>query len=209
MLHIKLDLKNWQKKPSNDNSTLSFDIENYLYWFGGCRKIEILLFQLDTNTYRPNKEIMSKLIPGNNYSFQVRNYSCTPSIRKSLDKPVQFVKNDEGKLVFTNGKQTFTLWTNQRYKGYYICYVTKEKNNNYRLTRNGLNSNSVFLRVSVCPIQVNFLTSFSCITTLETFLFLIDFYNKTNIKKNLRERSQVISKIFQDNYVLRYISEFL
>jgi len=137
------------------------------------------------------------------------NSSCTPSIRKCLDKPYKFVKKDEGKLVFTNGKQTFTLWAKDRYNGYYICYVTKEKNNNYRLTRYGLNSNSVYLRISVCPIQITFLTSFSCITTLETFLFLIDFYTKTNIKKNLRERSQVISKIFQDNYVLRYISEFL
>jgi hypothetical protein len=152
---------------------------------------------------------MPKFIPGNNYSFEVDNFTSTPSVRKALKKPYKFVKKNENKLVFTDGKETVTLWTNQRYDGKFTCYATKEKDNNYRVTRNELNSNSIYIWISVYPVQMNFLTSYSCITTLAKFLFLIDFYNKSNIKKNLKERPLSITKIFQDDYVVRYISEFL
>ena len=114
----------------------------------------------------------------------------------------------ENKLIFTNGELTFTLWRNDFYNQNYQCYITLEKNNNYRITKYQLNAKSIYVWIKIQPIKLDYLRSYFSITTLEKFLFLVDFYNKTNVRKNLN-RVPVIATIFQDYYVTRYISEFL
>jgi hypothetical protein len=151
---------------------------------------------------------MPKLILNNNYLLTVDNINTPKNIRKSFNKHFKFIKRNGNKLLFTNGETNFTLWTNERYREKYCCYITQEKNNNYRITRYELNSKSVYVWLQLHSIELNYLKSYSCITTLEKFLFLIDFYNKKNIKKNLKQ-VQVIKTVFQDNYITRYISEFL
>jgi len=152
---------------------------------------------------------MSKLILNNNYSILVDNFSAPKKIRKAFNGYCKFIKKKENRLIFTNGELTFTLWTNHRYGERYKCYVTLDKNDNYRITRYELNPLSVYVWIIISPIKPNYLASYSCsITTLENFLFLVDFYNKVNVKKNLK-RIPSITKIFQDFYVTRYISEFL
>jgi hypothetical protein len=152
---------------------------------------------------------MPKLVPNNNYSLTVDNFSAPKKIRKILSGYCKFIKKKENKLLFTNGKLNFTLWNNHRSCEYYTCYMTLEKNNNYRITKYQLTSNSVYLWISVRAIEPNYLQShLSNITTLQKFLFLVEFYNKVTIKKNLK-RIPTITKIFQDYYIARYISEFL
>jgi hypothetical protein len=153
---------------------------------------------------------MSNLTLGNNYSLSIDNISSPKKIKRAFNGPCKFIKQNGNKLVFANGKMTFTLWSNQRSYEYYSCYVTLEKNNNYRITKYELNSNSVYVWIYIRPIELNYLKSHSCsITTLEKFLFLVDFYNSSRkIKKNLKKVT-VIAKVFQDYYVTRYISEFL
>jgi hypothetical protein len=154
------------------------------------------------------KSTMPKLILNNNYSLLVNNYSASKFIRKFINGHYKVIKQKDGKVIFTNGKMTFTLWNNQRYRGNYTCYITLQKNNDYRITKYELNSNSIYVWIKVNLIEINYLESFVCITTLEKFMFLIDFYNKTNITHKLN-RVPVIAKVFQDYYITRYISEFL
>ena len=152
---------------------------------------------------------MPNLILNHNYSLLVDNI-CTPKkIRKAFNGSCKFIKRKENKLIFTNGELTFTLWRNHRSSENYTCYVTLEKNDNYRITKYQLNSTSVYVWISIRPIEPNYLKTHSCsITTLKKFLFLVDFYNKKTVKKNLT-KVRVIAKIFQDYYVTRHISEFL
>lgn len=152
---------------------------------------------------------MPNLTLGNNYSLMVDNIYTPKKIRKAFNGYCKFIKKKDNKLMFTNGETDFTLWKNQRSSENYSCYVTPEKNNNYRITRFHLNSTSVYVWISIMPIELNYLNSHSSsITTLRKFLFLVEFYNKKTIKKNLK-RIPAIAKIFQDYYVTRYISEFL
>lgn len=157
-----------------------------------------------------NKSTMtSNLVLNNNYLLEIADNSCPKNIRRAVNKNYKFIKKNGSKLVFTNGENNFTLWENQRYHGNYTCYISFEKNNKYRTTKYQLNPKSVYVWIRVYPIEINYLKSYVCIITLEKFLFVIDFYNKINIKKDLIKRSRAISKVFQDNYVVRYISEFL
>jgi len=152
---------------------------------------------------------MSNLILNHNYSLVVDNI-CTPKkIIKAFNGCCKFIKRKDNKLIFTNDESTFTLWNCHRRNERYDCYVTLEKNNNYRITKYQLNSTSVYVWIYIRPIEPNYLKSHSCsVTTLKKFIFLVDFYNKKIVKKNLT-RVRVIAKIFQDYYVTRYISEFL
>jgi len=150
----------------------------------------------------------SKLVLNNNYLLEIANHSCPKSIRKTINKNYKFIKQNDSKLVFTNGENNFTLWSNQRYLGNYTCYITLEKNSKYRTTKYELNAKSVYVWIRVYPIEINYLKSYVCIITLEKFLFVIDFYNKINIKKNLK-KVVVISKVFQNKSIVRYISEYL
>ena len=154
---------------------------------------------------------MPKLILNNNYLLTVDNWSTPNNIKKTFNKHYKFIKKSENRLIFSDGEKTITLWTNHR--GYYnpeqfVANITLEKNNNYRVTQYPLNSNSIFVCISFSPIPIDYLNSFSCITTLSKLLFLIDFYNKIRVKKNLK-RIPAIKKVFQDYYITRYISEYL
>jgi len=67
---------------------------------------------------------MPSLILNDNYLLQVdRNRFCK-NIRKITNKNYKFIKRDGTKLIFTNGKNKFTLW---RFNGHYTCYITLEK----------------------------------------------------------------------------------
>jgi hypothetical protein len=151
---------------------------------------------------------MTKLILNTNYLLQADNISCPKNIRTKFNKHYKFIKKNDNKLVFTDGKINFTLWSNHRYNQNYCCYITLEKNNKYRITKYQLNSKSVYVWIKIYQIKINYLKSYICITTLETFLFILDFYNKINIKKNLKKVPS-ITKVFQDNYIAQYIGEFL
>jgi hypothetical protein len=152
---------------------------------------------------------MPNLILNHNYSLVVDNI-CTPKkIRKAFNGCCKFIKRKDNKLIFTNNESTFTLWNCHRRDEHYGSYVTLEKNNNYRITKYQLNSTSVYVWIYIRPIEPNYLKSHSCsVTTLKNFLFLVNFYNKKTVKKNLK-RVRAIAQIFQDYYVTRYISEFL
>jgi len=156
---------------------------------------------------------MPKLIPNNNYSLTVDNMSAPKKIRRVLNGQCKFIKRNNSKLLFTNGDLTFTLWNNQRAcygsRNYYDCYATLEKNNKYRITKSHLTPNSIYLWIYIDTIEPNYLQPYSCdISTLRKFLSLVEFYNKVLIKKN-QIRTPAITKVFQDYYVTRYISEFL
>lgn len=150
---------------------------------------------------------ISSLVLNNNYFLKIDNGS-PKKFKKMFDNYYKFIKKNESKIIFNNGNITFTLWNNEKCRGHYTCYITLEKNNNFRITKYQLNENSVFIWVKICDIQLLYLTSYNCIRTLETFIFSVDFYNKINIKKNLRKK-HAITKVFQNNDVVRYISEFL
>jgi hypothetical protein len=152
---------------------------------------------------------MPKLIPNSNYSLSVDNFSSPKKIKKVFNGYCKFIKRKENKLLFTNGEIDFTLWNNQRSDKYYSCYATLEKNNKCRITKYELNSTSVYIWISIRQIEPNYIQPSSCgISTLRKFLFLVEFYNKALIKKNLK-KVPAITKVFQDYYVTRYISEFL
>jgi hypothetical protein len=152
---------------------------------------------------------MPKLVLNNNYSVAVDNFSVPKKIRRAFRGYFKFINKRDNKLVFTNGNITFTLWSNHRYRENYSCSVTIDKNNKYRTTKYDLNSSSVYVWISICPIEPNYLQSYSCsIATLENFRVLVDFCNKIKVKKNLK-RFPALTKIFQDYYMTRYISEFL
>lgn len=151
----------------------------------------------------------SNLFLNNNYLLKIADNICPKSIRNTINKNYKFIKKNGSKLLFSNGENNFTLWENQCYHGNYSCYITLEKNKKYRITKYQLNPKSVYVWIRVYPIEINYLKSYVCIITLEKFLFVIDFYNKINIKKKLIKRSPSISKVFQDTYMVRYISEFL
>ena len=153
---------------------------------------------------------MPGLILHNNYLLKIVDNACPKNIKNAINKNYKFIKRNDGKLVFIDCEdKKFTLWNNQRFNENYTCYITLEKNNNYRITKYELNSKSIHVWIRIYPIEINYLKSYVCITTLDKFLFVIDFYNKINIKKKLIKRCQPISKVFQDNYMVRYISEFL
>ena len=151
---------------------------------------------------------MAKLILNNNYMLKTDNSCCPKKISRVFNKPYQFIKKNETKLLFNNGDITFTLWNNEKFENNYTCYLTFEKNNKFRITKHQLNENSVYLWVKICDIQLLYLQSYSCVRNLETFLFTVDFYNKINIKKNLRKVPS-ITKVFQNTDLVKYISEFL
>ena len=150
---------------------------------------------------------MSKLILNNNYLLKT-DRRTPKKFQKMFNNYYKFIKKNESKILFNNGNITFTLWNNEKYRGYYTCYLTLEKKNSFRITKYNLNANSVLIWVTICDIQLLYLSSYACIRTLETFLFTVDFYNKINIKKKLK-KVKSITKVFQNNYVVRYISEFL
>ena len=162
---------------------------------------------------------MPKLIPNNNYLLTVDNMGAPKKIRRVLNGHCRFIKRKDSKLMFTNGELTFTLWNDPLHRArhlfdnrgceFYTCYATLEKNNNYRITKYQLNSNSIYLWVNISTIEPNYLQLSSChIATLRKFLLLVEFYNKAVIKKN-QKKTPAITKIFQDYYITRYISEFL
>jgi len=150
---------------------------------------------------------MPKLILQNNYLLNVDNISCSKKIRKLVNKHYKLIRNGS-KLVFTDGELTITLWGNHRSCGYYCCYITLQKNNTYRTTKYELNSRSVYIWINIYSMELDYLKSYSCITTLDKFLFLVDFYNKANVKKKL-VRVSSIKNAFRNSYIARYISEFL
>jgi hypothetical protein len=154
---------------------------------------------------------MITLVPNNNYLLKLDTY-CPKSLQKKFNKHYKFIKKKETKLQFTNGENSFTLWSNHRTSdGSYDCFITLEQNNNYRTTNHHLNSNSCYVWIKIHPIQIqfNYLESNMCVSTiLDKFIFIVDFYNKINIKKNWKKVPS-ITKVFQDNYMVRYISEFL
>ena len=151
---------------------------------------------------------MTNLIPNNNYLLTVDNFSAK-KLGNGFNKHYKFIGGKDSKLLFTDGEKTITLWSNHRYREKYVCFITFEKNNNYRVTKNQLNSKSIYVWIKINQFVPNYLKSYSCsISTLKNFIFLIEFYNKINVKKNLK-RVRIIKQTFQDYYITRYISEFL
>ena len=147
---------------------------------------------------------MIKFILNDNYRISVDNYCAKPKIRKFLNGHYKLTKRKDRKLVFTNNKFSFTLFTTERSyyeRNAYCCNITLQKNNDYRITKYGLTPNSIFLIIKIYPIKLHYLESYICISILDRFLFLVDFYNKTNVKKSLK-RVPAIKKVFQDNYIL-------
>jgi hypothetical protein len=154
---------------------------------------------------------MSKLILNNNYLLKIDNRGLIKpkkDMQKNVNKHYKFIKKNGNKLLFTNGENNVTLWRNNCWNGFYSCYITLERNNKYRTTKFCLNSNSVYVLIKIYQIEINYLISYLCIRTLNKFTFIIDFYNKINVKKNFK-KVQSITKVFQNNYMVRYISEFL
>jgi len=158
---------------------------------------------------------MTKLIPNNNYLFKIDNYNPR-SFKNKINKYYKFIKKKDNKFIFTNGETNFTLWSCYS-RGIYYCYITLEQNNKYRTTQYRLNSKSRCVWIRINEIQLNYLNtpfhenwckSYGCVTTLEKFIFIIHLYNKINIKKNWKKVPS-ITKVFQDNYMVQYISEFL
>ena len=152
---------------------------------------------------------MAKLILNNNYLLKIDDNTRVPKrVKHNFNNYYKFIRKNETKIRFQNDNLTFTLWNNQKYENNYICYVTVEKNNNLRITKNQLNENSVYIWVKIYDLQLLYLTEYECMRTLGTFIFTVDFYNKVNIKKNLK-KIKSITNVFQNDYVVRYISEFL
>jgi hypothetical protein len=151
---------------------------------------------------------MPRLILNNNYPLEVDNMA-PKKIKKLLNKHYKLISKKGSKFVFTNDEMTITLWGGYHYcHGIYTCHITQEINNNYRITKYELNSKSIYLWIRIYSMDLYYLKSYMCISTLQQFLFLIDFYNKTNVKKRLNRVSS-ITKVFRNNYAIRYISEFL
>lgn len=154
---------------------------------------------------------MTKLVLHNNYVLKISNSFCPNKIRNVLNGTYKLINIKNGNnFVFTDGNNTFTLWSNHRYCEKWTCYITHQKNNKYRTTKYELNSNSIYIWVKVLqlPLEIRYLQSYKCIVVLQKYTSLIDFYNKTNIRKKLN-RVKSIAKVFQNNYLVRYISEFL
>jgi hypothetical protein len=160
---------------------------------------------------------MSKLIVNDNYLLQIANYSCPKKIRKFISKHYKFIKRKDSKLLFTDGETIITLWRdkfgstlwgNNSNDVLYGCAITLENNNTYRTTKYSLNSNSCYVCIRIHPICLTYLRSHACVRTLAKFLFVIDIYKKLNNKKKVNKFS-AITKVFQDDYVVRNISEFL
>ena len=150
---------------------------------------------------------ISRLVLNDNYLLKTDNR--TPKrFQKMFNNYYKFIKKNENKIIFNNCDITFTLWNNEKYIDRYMCYITLEKNNNFRITKYQLNKNSVFIWVTICDIPLLYLKSYSCVRTLETFIFTVDFYNKINTKKNLKKVPS-ITKVFQNTDLVQYISEFL
>ena len=149
----------------------------------------------------------SKLIVNDTYFLKTDIY-IPKKFQKIFNNYYKFIRKNENKILFNNGNITFTLWANHRYKDQYMCYITLEKTNKFRITNFPLNAYSVFTLVKICDIQLTYLKSCRCIRTLETFIFTVDFYNKINIKKNLK-KVPAITKVFQNTFVIQYISEYL
>jgi len=153
---------------------------------------------------------MIKLDSQNNYLLKAVNYSCPDKIKKIINNPFQLIKINGCAFVFTDGKSTFTLWSNHRYRGNFECFITPEKNKNYRITKYQLNSNSIYLwiKVKLLPLKFRYFQSCSFLITLQKYIWFIEFYNKINVKKNLN-RVVCISKVFQNENLVRFISEFM
>lgn len=151
---------------------------------------------------------MVKLILNNNYFLKIDDKRTPKKIQKFFNNYYKFIRKNETKILFQNGDITFTLWNNHKYIDIYSCYITLEKNNNFRITKHELNANSFSIWVKIYEIQLFYLREYHCMRTLETFIFTVDFYNKINIKKKLK-KVKSITNVFQNNYVVRYISEFL
>lgn len=154
---------------------------------------------------------MTKLVLQNNYSLKLYDSYYPNKIKNDINKNFKLINIKNGNsFIFTDGNNTFTLWKNQRYGERWICYITYQKNNKYRITKYKLNSNSIYLGIKVnqLPLEIRYLQSFGCIIILQKCTSLIHFYNKINVRKNLN-RITSIMKVFQNNYLVRFISEFL
>ena len=157
---------------------------------------------------------MIQLILNNYYYLSPNYWDDVPNVFKKTfkNKPFKYIKKNETRLIFSDGLKTVTLWNNHMYKvnGHktYSCAITLQKNNEFRITKYPLTPNSFYADITIEPIQFYYFNSLSCVITLNKLLYLIDFYNKTNVKKNLK-RVTAIKKTFQDQYITRYISEFL
>lgn len=154
---------------------------------------------------------MPRLSVNKNYSLHCE-MSVTTKIKNHVNKPYKLIKNDGGnKLLFSNGENNITLWKwDYDWCDYpfYSCYITLERNNNYRTTQFPLNATSIDVYITIKDIEILSLKSYGCIRTVDKFVFLVEFYNKINVKKNLK-KNPIIAKVFQNNYVVQYISEFL
>jgi len=162
---------------------------------------------------------MPKLTVNDNYLLQIANYCCPKKIKKFISKCYKFVKRKDGKFLFTDGETIITLWRdkfgttlwgNNSNDIIYSCAITLENNNNYRTTKYSLNAYSHYVSIRIHPINLPFplLKSHSCVRTIDNFIYVIDLYKKTNIKKKITKFSP-IKKVFQDDYMVRNISEFL
>ena len=153
---------------------------------------------------------MPKLILQNNYLFKADNFMCPNRIRKVVNNNFKLIKRNGNAFIFTDGINTFTLWSNHRYCENWKCYITPEKNGNYRSTKYQLNSNSVYVWITIkqIPIEFEYLKSYNCIIILQKYLSLVKFYNKVHIKKHLK-RTESVTRVFQNNSLVRHIGEFL
>ena len=154
---------------------------------------------------------MPRLSVNKNYSLQSEKNVST-KIKNHVNKPYKLIKNDGGnKLLFSNGENNITLWKwDYDWCDYpfYSCYITLERNNNYRTTQFPLNSKSICLYITILDIEIERLRLYRCVQIVDKFLFLVGFYNKINVKKNLK-KDPIIAKVFQNNYIVQYVSEFL
>ena len=136
---------------------------------------------------------MTKLILHNNYILKTSNSFCPNKIRNVINGTFKLLNIKNGNtFVFTDGNNTFTLWSNHRYCENWTCYITHQKNNKYRTTKYELNSNSIYIRVKVLqlPLEIRYLQSYKCIVVLQKYTSLIDFYNKTiDLGKNRNPES--------------------
>lgn len=162
---------------------------------------------------------MIKLIPNGVYQLNViqKYKSVSKSIKNIFKKNFRFIKKKDNKLIFSydEGKTlTLWIWQYENEKKHTECYISFEKNGNYRTTQYPLTPNSILVYIQVTQINNSYryleLHS-SDISTINKFISLIDFYNKPtnpNTKKKIKKVTSV-KKVFQDYYVTRYISEFL
>ena len=153
---------------------------------------------------------MPRLSVNKNYLLRCEN-SVPTKIKKHVNKPYKLIKNVWGnKLLFSNGENNITLWKWEYdfCDPFYSCYITLERNNNYRTTEFPLNVTSIDVYITILDIDIETLKSYGCIRTVDKFVFLVGFYNKINVKKNLN-KDPIIAKVFQNNFMVQYISEFL